>query len=144
MTDRVLKRLTVLQAQAATTPVPTRKFFHIGQPELMDDVGECVPMIAWVDDNLSRYVLSDMSSESWGQGAAGMIFTLPNIAVSTGEGVFVATGAGQDESLPHPQGKGRMHFVHLHQPAPMFEKGVTKLYVYRLEGVQVKGLARKS
>ena len=58
----VLKRLSVLQNEAQLTPVPTRKYFHIGQPEIMDDVGECIPMLSWVDDNLSRYVVSDAAS----------------------------------------------------------------------------------
>ena len=143
MSQRVLKRLTVLQNEAATTPVPTRKFFHIGQPEVMEDVGECVPMIAWVDDNLSRYVLSDTSSERWGRAPDALIFTLPNVAVKTGEGVFVVTGKGEDESTPHPQGKGHMHFVHLGRAERLFRSGVTNMYIYRLEGVQVKGLAAK-
>ena len=144
MSKRALKRLTVLQSEAATTPVPTRKYFHIGQPEVMEDVGECVPMIAWVDDNLSRYVLSDTPSDRWGRHADALVVSLPNVAVKSGEGVFVITGSGEDESVAHPGGSGQMHFVHLGRPSRLFERGITKLYVYRLEGVQVKGLASKS
>ena len=55
----VLKRLTVLKEDADKEPLPQRKFFHIGQPEVLDDLGECIPMISWVDDNLSRFVVSD-------------------------------------------------------------------------------------
>jgi hypothetical protein len=139
----VLKRLTVLQNEAAATPVPTRKYFHIGQPENVEEVGECVPMISWVDDNLSRYVVSEVASSSWGREAGALIWTLPNLAVASGEGVFLVTGAGRDESVPHPGGKGKMHFVHLGLKRPLVERGIRKLYVYRLEGVQVKGLAAK-
>jgi hypothetical protein len=143
MSERTLRRLTMLQDEAALTPVPARKYFHIGQPEVMEDVGECVPMIAWVDDNLSRYVLSDRASSSWGREAGALLMSLPNLAVKAGEGVFVVTGVGRDESLPHPGGKGKMHFVHLGLTQPLYQRGVTKLYVYRLEGVQVKGMAGK-
>jgi hypothetical protein len=143
MSDRALRRLTVLQSEAELTPVPTRKYFHVGQPELMEDVGECVPMIAWVEDNLSRYVLSDAPSSVWGREAPALLAGLPNVAVQPGDGVFVITGAGRDESLPHPQGKGSMHFVHLGIKRRLFSEGTKKLYVYRLDGVQVKSLASK-
>lgn len=143
MTDRILKRLTVLQDEANSTPVPTRKFFHVGHPENMDDVGECVPMIAWVDDNLSRYVVSDAASSSWGREPGALVVCLPNMAVKSGEGVFLVTAPGHDESVPHPSGKGKMHFVHLGSSRPLSGSGATKLYVYRLEGVQVKTFGAK-
>jgi hypothetical protein len=142
----VLKRLTVLQNEAAATPVPSRKFFHIGAVEAVDDVGECIPMLSWVDDNLSRYVVSDAPCSAWG-GEGGqrgarveLLRCLPNIAVAQGDGVFLVTGSGHDESVPHPGGKGRMHFIHLGLDGSLLDRGLTKLHVYRLEGVQVKNL----
>jgi hypothetical protein len=139
----VLKRLTVLQSEAELTPVPQRKYFHIGQPELVDDVGECVPMVAWVDDNLSRYVVSDAASSAWGRDPKVLLRALPNIAVANGEGVFLVTGCGEDTSVAHPGGKGKMHFVHLNLETRLFDRGIKRLYVYKLDGVQVKGMAAK-
>lgn len=140
----VLKRLNVLQNEAQLTPVPARKYFHIGQPEVMQDVGECVPMISWVDDNLSRYVVSDAASTSWGRDPNVLIRALPNVQVKSGEGVFVVTGCGEDESVPHPVTAGaKMHFVHLNLDADLFGDKITKLYVYKLDGVQVKALSKK-
>lgn len=139
----VLKRLTVLQNEAQETPVPARKYFHLGTPEVVEDVGECVPMLSWVDDNLSRYVVSDAASSSWGRDKNVLIRCLPNVGVKSGEGIFLVTGCGDDHSVDHPGGKGKMHFVHLDLDAPLFDRGIKKLYVYRLEGVQVKAMARK-
>ena len=82
----VLRRLNVLQNEAAATPVPTRKYFHLGGPEHVADVGECVPMLSWVDDNLSRYVVSDAASTSWGRDDNIVLRCLPNISVKSGEG----------------------------------------------------------
>jgi len=65
------------------------------------------------------------------------------IEAEPGDGVLVVTGSGHDESVPHPAGKGKMHFVHLGLKGRLFESGIAKLYVYRLEGVQVKGMAAK-
>ena len=136
----VLKRLSVLQNEAQLTPVPARKYFHIGNPEMVADVGECIPMLSWVDDNLSRYVISDSASTSWGR-ADVLLVCLPNLAVKNGEGVFLVTGSGEDSSVPHPQAAGKkMHFVHLGLKQRFVERGIRKLYVYKLEGVQVKGL----
>jgi hypothetical protein len=141
----VLKRLTVLQHEAAATPVPSRKFFHIGAIETVDDVGECIPMLSWIDDNLSRFVVSDAPSSAWGGARAiELLKCLPNVAVAQGDGIFLVTGNGSDESVPHPAGKGRMHFIHLGLGGSLASRGVTKLHVYRLEGVQVKSLPRGS
>jgi hypothetical protein len=135
--------LTVLQNEAANTPVPSRKYFHIGQPEHIDEVGECVPMVALVDDNLSRFVVADAASHRWGRGD-GLLRCLPNIDVKSGDGVFLLIAAGEDRSEPHPAGKGRMHFVHLGMDGPLVARGIAKLYVYRLDGVQVHGLRAKT
>lgn len=140
----VLKRLTVLREDADREPVPQRKFFHIGQPEVLDDVGECIPMISWVDDNLSRYVVADAPSSAWGRGSHRVkLFPLPNRAVKVEDGLFLISGPGDDRATPHPNGKGSIHFVHLGAGERLWDRGLVKIYVYRLEGVQMKSLAEK-
>jgi hypothetical protein len=144
MTEKALRRLTVLRDDAAAEPLPNRKYFHIGQPEILDDLGECVPMISWVEDNLSRYVVTDAPSATWGKaGAKANLFVLPNRAVKVEDGLFLVTAPGEDTSLPHPNGKGQIHFIHLGAPHPLWDKGLVKIYVYKLDGVQMKTLAEK-
>ena len=134
----------MLREDADKEPLPQRKFFHIGQPEVLDDVGECIPMISWVDDNLSRFLVADGPSSTWGKGAPKTnLFPLPNRAVKPEDGLFLISGPGSDHSVPHPNGKGSIHFVHLHAPRPLWDKGLTKIYIYRLEGVQFKNLIEK-
>lgn len=141
--EKALRRLVVLRDEAEGEPVPQRKFFHIGQPEVMDDVGECLPMISWVDDNLSRFVVSTAPSSSWGRAdGKHVLLALPNVAVANGDGIFLISGPGTDGKAAHPTGKGHMHFVHLGQKERIWE-GMTRLYLYRLDGVQMKGLAGK-
>jgi hypothetical protein len=140
----VLKRLTMLREDADKEPLPQRKFFHLGNPEVLDDLGECIPMISWVDDNLSRYVVSDTPSSAWGRASPRpRIFPLPNRAIKVEDGLFLVSGAGEDRAVPHPGGKGSMHFVHLGAEGRLWDKGLVKMYVYRLEGVQMKTLAEK-
>jgi hypothetical protein len=141
----ILKRLTVLREDADKEPLPQRKFFHIGQPEILDDVGECIPMISWVDDNLSRFLVSDGPSSTWGSGRlpASRLFPLPNRAVKVEDGLFLISGPGNDHALPHPNGKGSIHFVHLGAPGRLWDKGMVKIYLYRLDGVQFKNLLEK-
>lgn len=145
--ERVLRRLTVLRDDAEKEPLPQRKFFHIGQPEILDDVGECIPMIAWVDDNLSRYIVSDAPSSAWGRasgpGSGARIIALPNHAVKAEDGIFLITGAGADSATRHPNGKGTIHLIHLGSPAPLWDKGLVKIYIYRLDGVQFKNIIEK-
>jgi len=142
--ERVLRRLTVLREDADREPLPQRKFFHIGQPEVLDDTGECIPMISWVDDNLSRFVIADGPSSTWGRASPGpRIFALPNHAVKPEDGIFLISGQGADSSTRHPNGKGMIHFIHLGSPAPLWDKGLVKIYIYRLEGVQFKNLIEK-
>jgi hypothetical protein len=129
--------LNVLQSDAVNTPVPARKYFHMGRLEDVDGVGECVPMMAWNADNLSRYVVSDAPSNTWGTRTPGLLRCLPNIDVAKGEGVFLVTGSGESSSKPHPGGKGKMHFVYLCRDKPLAGDKISRLYVYRLEGVQV-------
>jgi hypothetical protein len=144
MSERVLRRLTVLKEEADKEPVPQRKFFHIGQPEVLEELGECVPMLSWVTDNLSRFVIADGPSSSWGRGAsAATIIALPNHAVSANDGMFLVTGPGEHSKVPHPSGQGSMHFIYLGQPRRLWDRGVSRIYIYRLEGVQLKALAEK-
>ncbi len=142
--QRVIRRLNVLRDDADKEPTPQRKFFHIGQPEVLDDLGECIPMIAWVEDNLSRYIIADGPSSMWGRPHTKVnILSLPNRAVKVEDGVFLVTGPGADASVPNPNGKSQIHFVHLGAPGPLWDKGLVKLYVYRLDGVQFKNLMEK-
>jgi hypothetical protein len=140
----VLKRLTVLRDDADREPLPQRRFFHLGQPEVLDELGEAIPMISWVDDNLSRYVITDTPSSAWARASPRpRLFPLPNRAIKVEDGLFLVTGPGEDHAVPHPSGKGSIHFIHLGSPERLWDKGTVKIYVYRLEGVQVKTLADK-
>jgi hypothetical protein len=71
------------------------------------------------------------------------MYALPNRAIQVEDGLFVATGPGDDRSVPHPNKKGHIHFVHLGAREPLWDKGLVKIYVYRLEGVQFKNLMEK-
>jgi hypothetical protein len=140
----VLKRLTVLREEAEKEALPQRRFFHIGPPETLEDLGECVPMIAWVSDNLSRFIVSDTPSSAWSRTSPRPhIFPLPNRAVQAEDGIFVVTTGGHDHAVPHPGGKGSIHFVHLGATERLWDRPHAKLYVYRLDGVQVKTLPEK-
>jgi hypothetical protein len=140
MKNNLLRRLTVLQNEAAQTPVPRRKYFHVGKPEHVPDVGECVPMLSFVEDNLSRFIVSDTASSAWGNGC--WLFALPNLAVQAKDGIFLITSEGENESRPHPSGTGQMHFVHLGLKESLVARGLRRLYIYRLDGVQVAGLLK--
>ena len=144
MTERVIRRLTILKDDADKEPVPQRKFFHIGQPDVLEDLGECVPMISWVDDNLSRFVIADGPSSTWGRGTS-RLYALPNRAVKVEDGLFVATGPGEDRSVPHPNKKGQIHFVHSGARASRFgTKGLVKIFTCIVSrGVQFKNLMEK-
>jgi hypothetical protein len=101
-------------------------------------------MISWVDDNLSRYVVSDTPSSAWGRASPRpRIHPLPNRAIKVDDGIFLITGPGDDHATPHPNGKGSIHFVHLGSADRLWDKGLVKIYVYRLEGVQMKSVAEK-
>lgn len=142
--ERAVRRLTVLQSDAGKEATPQRKFFHIGQPEIDSDLGECIPMISWIEDNLSRFVVSDGPSTAWGRGETPpRILSLPNRSVKVEDGIFLVTGPGNDHAIPHPNGKSQIHFVHLGVHGKLWDKGLVKIYVYRLEGVQMKSLLEK-
>ncbi|MBK8258232.1 MAG: hypothetical protein IPK82_36885 [Polyangiaceae bacterium] len=142
--DRVVRRLTVLKEDAGAEPAPQRKFFHIGQPEVLDDLGECIPMISWVDENLSRFVVSDAPSATWGKTSPlPKVLALPNRQVHVEDGIFLITGPGNDYSAKNPSGKGHIHFVHLGITGKLWDRGLVKIYLYRLDGVQMKSLLEK-
>jgi len=137
-------RLKVLREDADQSPLPLRKFFHIGEPEVLDDLGECVPLLSWVDDNLSRFVVADGPSSTWGKGAPRVnVFPLPNWAVKIEDGIFLVSGAGVDRSVPSPDGKGHIHFIHLSAEGRLWDRPTAKIYVYRLDGVQFKAVTLK-
>ena len=141
MSEKILRRLKVLADSAEKEALPTRKFFHIGNAETIDPYGEVLPLLSWVDDNLSRYVLSTAPSTSWGRiKPSPLIFSLPNRQVANKDGLFLVTGAGQDRAEPHPQGKGTIHIVYLGHGGTLWTGSIARAYLYRLEGVQSKGV----
>jgi hypothetical protein len=141
MSEKILRRLKVLADTAEKEALPTRKFFHIGNAEVIEPYGEMLPLLSWVDDNLSRYVLSTAPSTSWGRiRPAPLVFSLPNRQIAARDGLFLVTGAGQDRAEPHPAGKGTIHIVYLGQPGTLWTGGIARAYIYRLEGVQTKGV----
>jgi hypothetical protein len=79
------------------------------------------------------------------EGGAGRVqlFPLPNRAIKVEDGLFLISRAGDDHTSPHPNGKGAIHFVHLGSPARLWDRALVKIYVYRLEGVQMKSLAAR-
>src|SRR5262249_54818179 len=109
-----------------------------------DEIGEGIPMISWGDDNLSRFVVADGPSSAWGKGSPSpSVLPLPNHAVKRNDGIFLCTGAGENTSTPHPDGNGPTHTGHPGVSARLWDKGLVKIYVYRLEGVQMKSLLEK-
>ena len=75
--------------------------------------------------------------------SSARLFPLPNRAVKVEDGIFLISGAGDDHALPHPGGKGSIHFIHLGSRERLWDKGLVKIYVYRLDGVQFKNLIEK-
>ena len=141
VSDKILRRLKVLTDAAEKEALPTRKFFHIGNAEIIEPYGEMLPLLSWVDDNLSRFVLSTAPSTSWGRmKPPPLIFTLPNRQIAEKDGLFLVTSAGEERAEPHPPGKGTIHIVHLGAPGPIWAGGIARAYLYRLEGVQSKGV----
>jgi hypothetical protein len=142
MADRsLLRHLTVLRDDAEKQPVPTRKFFAIGNVSHIEGYGETLPLLSWVDDNLSRFVIATAPSSSWGRTSPPpLVLSLPNMAVKPKDGIFLVTGEGNDRSEPHPSGQGEMRIVFLHRPGGLWKGGINQVYIYRLEGFQSKGV----
>lgn len=142
MADRsLLRHLTVLRDDAEKQPVPLRKFFAIGNPSDIEGYGETLPLLSWVEDNLSRFVLATGVSTAWGRASpAPVVIGLPNIAVKPKDGIFIVTGKGQDRSEPHPSGQGEMKIIFLNRTGSLYKTGVSQVHIYRLEGLQSKSL----
>jgi hypothetical protein len=138
---KLVRHLKVLTDKADTGPVPALKFFSIGDPAEVDGEGEVVPILSWVDDNLSRYVVSNSASSEWGRAVPpSLVVTLPNRSVKKKDAIFLLTGRGQDRDEPNPSGAGTLHFVHLGSPARLWSAPGTRIYIYKLDAVQTRAL----
>jgi hypothetical protein len=136
-----MRHLTVLRDEAEKQPVPGRKFFAIGNPSVIEGYGETLPLLSWIDDNLSRFVVANAPSTSWGRvSPSPFVYSLPNLAVKPKDGIFLVTGAGQDRSEPHPSGEGELKIIFLNRSEALWT-GLLQVHIYRLEGVQTKRIA---
>src|SRR5215472_8869176 len=98
---RLVRHLKVLADRADTGPVRALKFFAIGDPAEVEGDGEVVPLLSFVDDNLSRYVVSNGPSHAWGHAnPPPWVVALPNREVKAKDGVFLLTAAGEDRDEP--------------------------------------------
>lgn len=147
MTDaKLVRHLKVLAEKTEAGPVPTLKFFSIGDPAEIDGAGEVVPILCWVDDNLSRYVVSNAASSQWGRGSLlPFVRALPNRTVKKKDAIFLLSGSGEDRDEPNPSGEGRLHFVHLSAPhsaqgARLWSTPGQRIYFYKLDAVQTRAL----
>jgi hypothetical protein len=139
---RLVRHLNVLREQAEREPLPARKFFAIGNPSHIEGYGETLPLLSWVDDNLSRFVLSNAPSSSWGRVTpTPLVYSLPNMAIKPKDGVFLVSGSGEDRSEPHPSGDGEIKLVFLKQPAELWLGRLVHVYLYRLDSVQSRRIA---
>jgi hypothetical protein len=138
---KLVRHLKVLTEKAETGPVPALKFFSIGNPAEVEGEGEVVPILSWVDDNLSRYVVSNAASSEWGRTSpTAIVVTLPNRSVKKKDAIFLLTGKGQDRDEPNPSGTGTLHFVHLGSSTRLWSKPGARIYIYKLDAVQTRAL----
>jgi hypothetical protein len=139
---KLVRHLMVLREEAEREPLPTRKFFAIGTPSEIEGYGETLPLLSWVDDSLSRFVLSNAPSSSWGRvQPAPLIYALPNMTVRPKDGVFLVTGAGVDRSERHPSGEGDLKIIFLKQTSNLWTGKLSSVHLYRLDGVQTRRIA---
>src|SRR5271156_4112801 len=111
---KLVRHLKVLADKAETGAVPSLKLFSTGDPAEVEGEGEVLPILSWVDDNLSRYVVSNAASSQWGRGVPlPFVRALPNRTVKKKDAIFLLTGAGEDRDEPNPAGEGKLHFIHL-------------------------------
>jgi hypothetical protein len=144
MTEKrsLLRHLTVLRDEAEKQPIPSRKFFAIGNPSHIEGYGETLPLLSWVDDSLSRFVISNAPSTSWGRvSPPPFVYSLPNIAIKPKDGIFLVTGPGEDRTERHPSGEGELKIVFLNRAESLWPRGLHNVYLYRLEGTQTKKIA---
>jgi hypothetical protein len=138
---KLVRHLKVLTDKADTGAVPSLKLFSIGDPAEVEGAGEVVPILSWVDDNLSRYVVSNAASSTWGRSSpTPLVIALPNRAVKKKDAIFLLTGLGQDRDEPNPSGEGKLHFVHLGSPSRLWTAPGSRLYIYKLDAVQTRAL----
>jgi hypothetical protein len=141
---RILRHLKVLTDAVDLGAVRAQKFFAIGNAAEVPGEGEVLPLISFVDDNLSRYVVSNAPSTTWGRAAAGgvtpFVFALPNRTVANKDAIFLLSGPGEDRDEPHPSGAGRMHFVYLGAKGRLWSSKSARVYLYKLEAVQTKAV----
>jgi hypothetical protein len=138
---RLVRHLKVLTEKADTGVVPSLKLFSIGDPAEVEGEGEVVPILSWIDDNLSRYVVSNAASSTWGRASpAPLVIALPNRAVKKKDAIFLLTGQGRDRDEPNPSGEGRLHFVHLGSPARLWTAPGVRIHIYKLDAVQTRAL----
>jgi hypothetical protein len=136
---RLLTHLTVLREEAEQQAVPNRKFFAIGNASDIEGYGETLPLLSWVDDNLSRFVIANAPSSSWGRvSPAPFVYALPNKIVKPRDGIFLVTGPGEDRTEPHPGGEGELKIIFLNREGRLWTGGLNQVYLYRMEGVQTK------
>jgi hypothetical protein len=144
MGDRgsLIRRLTVLRDDIDQGAVPTQKFFAIGNPTHFEGYGEILPLLSFVEDNLSRFVVSNAPSTSWGRvSPPPLVFALPNMAVKVKDGIFLVSGQGEDKSEPHPNGQGELKIIFLNRTGSLWSGGIHQVFLYRLEGLQSKRIA---
>jgi hypothetical protein len=138
---KLVRHLKVLTDKAETGVVPAQKLFSIGDPAEVEGEGEVVPILSWIDDNLSRYVVSNAPSSSWGRASPRpLVVALPNRAVKKKDAIFLLTGTGQDRDEANPSGEGRLHFVHLGSSTRLWTAPGSRVYLYKLEAVQTRAL----
>jgi hypothetical protein len=143
--EKLVRHLKVLTDKAETGPVPSLKFFSIGDPAEIDGEGEVVPILSWVDDNLSRYVVSNAASSTWGRASPPpLVLCLPNRSVKKKDAIFLLTGSGADRDEANPlhkdSGEGRLHFVHLGSSTRLWTAAGSRIYIYKLDAVQTRAL----
>ena len=141
----LIRHLNVLKDEAEQQPVPTRKFFAIGNAGIIEGYGETLPLLSWVDDNLSRFVLANAPSTSWGRvSPAPFVYALPNIPIQPKDGIFLVTGPGEDRSEANPSGEGSLKIVFLNRSEPLWTGGLREVYLYRLDGLQKRRITGTS
>jgi hypothetical protein len=141
----LIRHLTILRDDAEQVPVPNRKYFAIGNPSHIDEYGETLPLLSWIDDNLSRFVVANAPSTSWGRTSPPpFVYALPNIPVKPKDGIFLITGPGQDRTEPHPSGQGELKIIFLNRSENLWTGGLRQVYIYRLEGIQTKKVAAQA
>lgn len=127
----------MLTAPSERVVVPRRRFFTIGSPTEVEPYGEVLPLRSHVNDDLAHFVLSNAPHTSWGRLAPPpLVFTLPHRQIAIGDGIFLVTGDGADRTEAHPEGKGRVHVVHLGQRAPLWQPPA-RPHLYRLDAMQI-------